>query len=140
MPGLDLTNPDLVATAATTSNDLFMLLIRPAAVAFEIFFFAGLFHLLLMPLQSAKKGFEGTFRAVAYAYTPIIVGILPLPKVELIIAVLGIGVIWFLVLCAVGLKYIHGTSYIRTVAVVVLTMLLMVALTASMITSQLPTV
>jgi predicted Zn finger-like uncharacterized protein len=139
MPGIDITNPDLVATAATSADDIFMLLLRPAAVAFEMFFFAGLFHLLLLPLQSASKGFEGTFRAVAYAYTPIIIGILPMPLVELVIGGLGVGVAWFLILCAIGLKYIHGSSYLKTAGVVLLTVLLMVAATTSMFSPQLPT-
>ncbi|MGE4192571.1 MAG: YIP1 family protein [Pseudodesulfovibrio sp.] len=140
MPGIDVTSPDMVAAAPTTADDLFMLLLRPAAVAFEIFFFAGLFHLMLLPLQSAKKGFEGTFRAVAYAYAPIIIGVLPLPLVELVIGNLGLSVLWFLALTAVGLKYIHETSSIRTAGVVVLTVLLLMAVVASMVTAQIATV
>jgi thiol:disulfide interchange protein len=77
---------------------------------------------------------------VAYAYAPIIIGVLPLPLVELVIGNLGLSVLWFLALTAVGLKYIHETSSIRTAGVVVLTVLLLMAVVASMVTAQIATV
>ncbi|MDQ7032560.1 MAG: YIP1 family protein [Desulfonauticus sp.] len=70
--------------------------------------FAGAFvnHLFLLVCGAGKRGFEGTFRAVAYGSAPMIISILP---------VLGqmIGLIWAFIVSFIAYKYIHRTSYWR---------------------------
>lgn len=78
---------------------------------------SGLFHLGLIILGSAKKEFTATFRTVCYCMGPNVFQIIPL---------LGgmVSGIWSIVLCIIGLKVVHETSYGRSAIVVFLPLIL----------------
>jgi len=78
---------------------------------------AGIYHLCLMILGAAKKGFQDTFRVACYSMAPQVFQIVPL---------LG-GLIawgWQAVLSIIGIKVVHETSYGKSTVAVFLPMIL----------------
>ena len=78
---------------------------------------AGIFHLGLLILGSAKREYTATFRTVCYCMGPNVFQIIPL---------IGgmISGIWSIVLCIIGIKVVHETSYGRSAIVVFLPLIL----------------
>lgn len=73
----------------------------PIFLLMGLFVGAGIYHLLLMLMGQAKKGFEATLRVVAYGHAASILLLLPFCG-GLIAAV------WWLVIGIVGLSEAHG--------------------------------
>lgn len=75
----------------------------PVLAALGIFIQAGLLHLMCMLLGCATRGFDGTFRVVAYAQGPALISIVP-----------GIGglvsMVWTAVLTIHGIAAMHRTT------------------------------
>jgi len=80
----------------------------PACVTLSMFIYSGILHLLLLMVRGGKNGFEATFRVVAYSQAAQVWELVP---------VIGswIGGIWQLVVQVVGLREIHGVSYLRII-------------------------
>ena len=78
---------------------------------------AGLYHLCLMLLGSARREFTATFRVACYSMTPQLFQILPL---------IGgpIAWMWQTALAIIGVKVVHRTSYGRSALAVFLPMIL----------------
>ncbi|MBL7686093.1 MAG: YIP1 family protein [Deltaproteobacteria bacterium] len=97
-------------------------LTAPITAFVSMFIRAGIYHLFLWLVGGNQKGFEATFRAFAYSQGPQILQIVPF---------LGPFVtwIWELILLILGLKRIHETTYGKSLAAVLLPMLLLCALT-----------
>src|SRR5688572_8012218 len=82
-----------------------------------MFISSGIFHLVLMLLGGASRGFEATFRVVAFAEAAQLLNVIP---------VCGglVGGIYMLVLCVIGLKEAHQTTTMKAVLAVVLPIVL----------------
>lgn len=122
---LQLTGLSLIFTSADDTDgalilgmsmavlELILVLIMPLAIAIGLYVNGFLTTLALRICGAAGKGFEGTFRALAYCTAGGLFGIVP------IVGPL-VGAIWSLVLMLMGLKHIHGTSYGRVILAIVL--------------------
>jgi len=119
---------------------LLMLLFMPAFIAAGQFMITGIYHLLLMLMRAGNQGFEGTFRALAYANAPLILGIFPLPMLEIEMAWMFITAIWGLFLTILGLKYIHKTSFAKVIPVALVPLLLAMIAALTLFQDQLPTI
>ncbi|WP_319583824.1 YIP1 family protein [uncultured Pseudodesulfovibrio sp.] len=139
-PGMDVTAQGLQAVPYDATNGLFELLLTPAIVALSLFAISGFYHLILSVLKSSNKGFEGSFRAVAYAYAPMMTGIIPMFTANFMAGWMLFNAIWGLVLTAIGLKYIHKASYTKIVAVLLIPFLLGMIAAVMMMRGQVPTV
>jgi len=116
------------------------LMLTPAAVAIMTYFFAGLYTLLLKLIRSDTQGFEGTFRALAYASAPAIVAIFPMLNPTIFVAVTVLGGLWSLILTTIGIKHIHKISYTKVIPVMIVPFLLMAIVSVLMLQAQLATV
>lgn len=90
----------------------------PVFVVIGVFVGAGIFHLMLLLIGGAARGFEATVRAVSYAQAPGILLLVPFCG-QLVAG------IWTLVLYVIGLAEAHGIGYGRAVAAVLLPILLL---------------
>jgi len=122
--GVSMVGQELTAVPLDPVEGLFNLLFTPALIAITLFIFGGIYQMLVKLLVKDHKGFEGTFRALAYSYAPMITGIFPLFNVGVSIAWMSVYSIWGLVLSAVALKHIHKTSYAKIIPVILLPFLL----------------
>jgi predicted Zn finger-like uncharacterized protein len=139
-PGIDVTTQGLQAVPYDATNGLFELLLTPAVVALSLFAISGFYHLILSVLKSGNKGFEGSFRAVAYAYAPMMTGIIPMFTANFMAGWMLFNAVWGLVLTAIGMKYIHKTSYMKVAAVLLIPFLLGMIAAVLMMRGQVPTV
>lgn len=119
---------------------IIMLLFMPAFIAAGQFIITGVYHLLLKLMKADSQGFEGTFRALAYANAPIIIGIFPMPIPEIEIGWMFVAAFWGLFLTITGLKYIHKTSYAKVVPVALVPLLLAMIAGLLVMGAQLPTI
>ncbi|MGE4423273.1 MAG: YIP1 family protein [Pseudodesulfovibrio sp.] len=139
-PGVDVTAQGFQAVPYDATNGLFELLLTPAFVALSLFIIAGFYHLILSLLKAGDKGFEGSFRAVAYAYAPMMTGIIPMFTVGFMGAWMFLYAVWGLILTGIGLKYIHKTGYTKVIPVLLLPLLLGMIFALLMMRAQVPTV
>jgi hypothetical protein len=78
-----------------------------------MFISAGIFHVVLMLLGGAGRGFEATVRVVAFAEAAQLLNVIPVCG--------GLaGSIYMLVLCAIGLKEAHQTTLLKGILAVVI--------------------
>lgn len=119
---------------------IIMLLFMPAFIAAGQFIITGVYHMLLKVMRADNQGFEGTFRALAYANAPIILGIFPMPIAEIEIGWMFVAAFWGLFLTITGLKYIHKTSYAKVVPVALIPLLLAMILGLLVMGGQMVTV
>ena len=138
-PGVDVTGQGMQAVPYDATNGLFELLLTPAFVALSLFIISGFYHAILSVLKAGNKGFEGSFRAVAYAYAPMMTGIIPMFTVEFMAGWMFLYAIWGLVLTGIGLKHIHKTGYSKVIPVLLLPLLLG-AIMAALMMRGMPTV
>jgi len=113
-----------IAGAAGAIAPVFMLLLMPALVAATQFLMSAFYHFLLKIMRAGDQGFEGTFRALTYSNTPIILGLFPMPAMEIEIGWMFIVGAWGLFLTIVGLKHIHKTNYAKVIPVALIPLLL----------------
>jgi len=64
-------------------------------------------HGVLSIVGGARRGFEGSFRVMAYAYAPLILGIIPFGILP--------AALWSLTISVIGLKSMHSTDYPRSI-------------------------
>jgi|GEM_PF-615342 len=129
-----------IAGVAGALAPIFMLLLMPAFVAASQFLLTGFYHMLLSLMKAGNKGFEGTFRALAYSNTPIILGLFPMPLQEIEMGWMLIVGIWGLILTVIGLKNIHKTSYARVIPVAIIPILLAMILGLLALQSGMPSI
>ncbi|MFH1230655.1 MAG: YIP1 family protein [Planctomycetota bacterium] len=65
-----------------------------------MFIYSGILHLCLMILGGNKKGFEATFRSIAYSVSPWVFAIVPFCGGV-------VGYFWAIVTVIIGLKQTH---------------------------------
>jgi hypothetical protein len=89
------------------------LLAVPLGLAAAAFIGAAINHLALMLLSGARRGFEATFRVCAFANAANVASLLP-------ICGPFVASVWFMVLCIIGLSVVHGISWQKATAAVLL--------------------
>jgi hypothetical protein len=89
------------------------LLAAPFGLAASAFIGAGINHLALMLLSGARRGFEATFRVCAFANAANVASLVPMcgPLA---------AAVWFMVLTIIGLSVVHGISWQKATAAVLL--------------------
>jgi hypothetical protein len=89
------------------------LILGPVFIVIVVFVSAGIFHLVLLALGGAARGFEATFRVAAYSQATSIFNIIP-----------GCGglvhIVYTLVLLVIGLSEAHGISRGKAAAAVLI--------------------
>jgi hypothetical protein len=87
------------------------LILGPLFIVIGLFVSAGIFHLVLLALGGAQRGFEATFRVASYSQAASIFNIIP-----------GcgglVGLVYALVLLVIGLSEAHGISRGKSAAAV----------------------
>jgi hypothetical protein len=88
-------------------------LLSPVVLLLSLFVSAGVTHVLLRLFGGAHRNFGFTTRVFAYAYSPQILGIVP---------VVGsvVGFFWMVVVAVIGLKAGHRTTTGRVLAAVLI--------------------
>lgn len=86
-----------------TLNPMLLFVMVPLLYLFELFLSTAVIHGVLSILKSGKRGFEGTFRVMAYCQAPVILSALPFGTI--------LAVPWSLAVTFIGLKYMHSTDY-----------------------------
>lgn len=103
-----------------------VMVLIPLFVLVTMFIGSAGMHLCLMILKAGNKGFEGTFRVVAYSQAAQVLGFFPF--------VGGlIGGFWQFIIQIIGLREIHGTSYLRVFASLFLGLVLIVLIVLAMV-------
>lgn len=92
---------------------LLQLLVGPIALAAAMFLSAALNHVALMILGGARAGFEATFRVCAFANAANVVSLVPFCGAL-------VAAVWTVVLTIVGLSVVHGISWQKATAAVLL--------------------
>lgn len=77
-----------------------LVILSPIFTAIWMFIYSGVLHLCLMILGGNRKGFEATFRSVAYSLSPWVFGIVP-------VCGGAVSVFWAIVTIIIGLKQTH---------------------------------
>ena len=93
------------------------LVLGPIFIVVGLFVWAGILHLLLLLLGGGGRGFEATFRALAYASAANLIQIVPLCGGF-------IGGVYGIVLAIIGLSAVHGDSKAKAAAAVLLPLVL----------------
>jgi len=106
--------------ASSAAGFVLGLILTPVIIVVVVFIWSGIVHLFLMMLGGHKQsasGFEGTFRAIAYAQTASLAQIIP---------VFGglIALVWGIVLEVIGLVRMHRTSTGKAAGAVLLPIVL----------------
>jgi hypothetical protein len=96
---------------------LMNLIMGPIFITVGLFIWSGILHLLLLLLGGGARGFEATFRVVAYASTTNLIQIVPFCGGV-------VGGIYGIVLAIIGLSAAHGDSTGKAAAAVLLPLVL----------------
>ncbi|MBW2064353.1 MAG: YIP1 family protein [Deltaproteobacteria bacterium] len=103
-----------------------VMVLIPLFVLVIMFLASAGMHLCLLILKAGNKGFEGTFRVVAYSQAAQVLGFFPF--------VGGlIGGFWQFIIQIIGLREIHGTSYLRVFMALFLGLVLIVIIVVAMV-------
>ena len=102
------------------------LILGPVFIVIGLFLSAGIFHLVLLAIGGAARGFEATFRVAAYSQAASIFNIVP-----------GcgglVGLVYVLVLLVIGLSEAHGISRGKAAAAVLVPFVLICCCCSSLI-------
>jgi hypothetical protein len=100
-------------------NLLFLLamIISPVLVLLNMFITAAIIHVLMLILNGGKTGFEGTFKVLAFGQATKALNFIPF---------LGgfVGWFWNIVVTVIGLKEIHGTTYLKVISAIFICILM----------------
>jgi hypothetical protein len=114
-PELDRYTPYLFQSGAGL---IVSLIFGPVGVVISLFVASGIYHLMLLVVGGAQRGFEATFRVVAYSFSAVLIEIVPFCGSL-------IGRVYFLVLAIIGLAEAHRISRGKSSAAVLLPLLLL---------------
>ncbi|MDB9823194.1 YIP1 family protein [Deltaproteobacteria bacterium] len=92
-----------------------IIIISPLFVILRMFISGGIIHACLFVMRGERNGFEGTFRVVAFSQSTQVLGFIPFVGVVT-------GWVWHLIVLIIGLRSIHGTSYLKTIIAVLVTL------------------
>lgn len=85
---------------------LCFIFLSPVLTAIDLFISSLIIHVLLLMVRGGRKGFEVTFRVVAYSQATRVWSIIPFIGSP-------IGWVWRTVVQIIGLKEVHQISYVR---------------------------
>ncbi|MBW1998880.1 MAG: YIP1 family protein [Deltaproteobacteria bacterium] len=105
---------------------LVVMILIPLFVLVTMFLASAGMHLCLMILKAGNKGFEGTFRVVAYSQAAQVLGFFPFVGGV-------IGGFWQFIVQIIGLREIHGTSYLRVFMALFLGLVLIILMVVAMV-------
>lgn len=94
-------------------NPVLEFLLSPLILLLSLVVSAGVVHLLLKAFGGANRSFGFTTRIFAFAYSPQILGVLP-------VAGSAIGFAWMVVVAVIGLREGHRTTLGRALAAVLI--------------------
>lgn len=114
------------AAVFTGAWALGMIVLAPILVIIGVFIAAAILHLMLLIVGGANSGFEATVRAVCYAQTAQLAGIIPFCGGL-------ISAVWAIVLYVFGLAKAHRTTQGKALLAVLLPVVLCCAFAAAMI-------
>jgi hypothetical protein len=106
-------------------------IVLPILTVIGVFIGSAILHVCLMIVRGNRKGFEATFRVIAYVMSTQIFGIIP---------ILGglVGLIWAFVIEIVGARETHGISTGRATLAVFLPILVIVVLGIALAAVMIP--
>jgi len=99
------------------SSFLFQLILGPFLILFVTFVASGIYHLVLLLLGGANRGFEATFRVVCFGQAADVLVLIPFCGSL-------VAVVYYVVVAIIGLAEAHGTSRGTAAAAVLLPILL----------------
>lgn len=121
MDGLFGTAPDV--------SPLVEFLLSPLYLLVSLFIAAAVTHLMVLILVANNRGFGTTLRVMAYAYSPVLLGVVPY------VGAIA-GFIWMVVISIIGLRETHRTSTGRAATAVLVPLvvaILFIAIAAIML-------
>jgi hypothetical protein len=92
-------------------------LLSPLLLLISLFVSAGVVHLLLRLFGGASRDYPFTTRVFAYAYSPQLLGVVPIVGT-------AVGFIWMVIVAIIGLREGHHTSTGRVLAAVLIPVLI----------------
>lgn len=98
-------------------------LLSPAFLLFGLVLAGGVTHMMLLLVGGGTHGFGTTLRVFCYAYSPQLLGVIP-------VAGSIIGTIWMLVVAIIGLRSAHETPTWKPVLAVMLPFLALMGMAA----------
>jgi hypothetical protein len=110
---------DRMAELGVQFDPLVVFLLSPLILLLALGIAAGVTHFMLLILRGANRPFNTTIRVFAFAYSPMIFGVVPL------IGTL-VGTLWMLVIAITGLAAAHETPAWKPVLAVLLPFLMLV--------------
>ncbi len=105
-----VSDPQKLAVAENLMNSLNLpmaLVVTPFIALFQVFFLAGVYHLMFRIVQPDKADFATTLRIVCYSSAPYILTIIPFGGSN-------IASLWFVAATFLGCKYALGIPWTRT--------------------------
>lgn len=102
-------------------DPLVSFLLSPLLLLLGLILAAGVTHLMLLILRGANRTFGTTARVFAYAYSPMIFGVVPWIGTV-------VGAIWMLAIAIIGLAAAHETPTWKPVVAVILPFLVLLGL------------
>ena len=117
-PGLGPEFERVLAFTGGTGGLVLGLIVGPVVIVAQLFILAGVFHLALLLVGGAQRGFEATFRVLAYAGAAGLLELVPL------CGRLLLHPVYYLVLIGIGFAKAHQIGGGRAVAAVLLPLLL----------------
>jgi hypothetical protein len=112
---------DPVAELGVEVAPLTSFLLTPLILAIGLAISAGITHVMLLIVRGATEGIGTTTRVLCYAYSPVILGVIP---------VIGglVGVVWMLVVAVIGLGAAHQVPTWKPALAVILPFLILMGL------------
>jgi hypothetical protein len=110
---------DRMAELGVQFDPLVIFLLSPLILLLALGIAAGVTHFMLLILRGAHRPLNTTIRVFAFAYSPMIFGVIPF------IGTL-VGTLWMLVIAIAGLAAAHGTPAWKPVLAVLLPFLMLV--------------
>jgi hypothetical protein len=112
---------DRVAELGVEVGPLTSFLLTPLILAIGLAVSAGITHVMLLMMGGATEWIGTTTRVLCYAYSPMILGVIP---------IIGglVGVIWMLVVAVIGLGAAHQVPTWKPALAVILPFLILMGL------------
>ncbi len=92
-------------SGATVVGTVAQILAAPFVSAIWILIWAGIYHVALLVLGAASRGFEATLTVVGYASGALLVGAAPVPGLANLV-----GAVWFAFAAAIGFREAQRTT------------------------------
>lgn len=115
-------DPGYFSTEISLVSELILIIIFGIPfIILMIFVVSLVYHILLTIFQSNKSGYEGTLRVISYSTAPQILAVIPFVGIF-------ISWMWSLIVTIIGIKEIHKTSYLISIVVTLIVLILYIAI------------